>query len=322
MELLSLDLNLVVVLHAILEERSVTRAGKRVGLTQPGASAALARLRRHFDDQLLVREGGRYELTPLAEGLREELGEVIEHLRLLLAARPGFDPSLSERAFVLQCSDATLEILGPALVHAVAAQAPRVRLDFRPINEAVIGDTMGTLRAVDLLIVPRGLVSLPDVPSADVYTDRWVCLTWRGNETVGDRLTEAEARSARWIMPYRSATGQSLPADAGLAPLGIDRQWAVRVENFTAPSKLLPGTNLLALVHERTHRQYPVPDLRELELPVPLPAFTEAAWWHPSKARDPGHRWLLDVLLAQAATLGLSAGNSTGWRDRARRQER
>ena len=302
MELPSLDLNLVVVLHALLEERNVTRAGERIGLSQPGTSAALARLRRHFDDPLLERIGSTYELTPLAQALRERLGGTLDQLQDLLRAQPAFDPDVADRRFVIRCSDSVLAVLGPRLVAAVSRAAPRVRLDFQALDPTFTADPLAALRDVDLLVVPRGLFSAPELPSAELYRDRWVCVTWQGNSSVGDRLENADLAGARWVMPFRSLPLAS-PADAALTALGIDRQCAVRVENFAVLSRLVVGTDLLVLAHGRLAGDLAVSDLRQVDLPVALPPIVETAWWHPSRQLDPGHRWLLDLVMSESAAL-------------------
>ena len=302
MELPSLDLNPVVVLHALLEERNVTRAGERVGLSQPGTSSALARLRRHFDDPLLERVGTVYELTPLAQALRSELGSTMEQLQRVLAAQPRFDPATTERRFTVACSDAVLTVLGPGLVAAVSRAAPHVSLDLRSLDARVATDPLAVLRDLDVLVVPRGLFSLPDVPSVELYRDRWVCATWRGNTTVGQRLSLADVGRARWVMPFQELLMAS-PADAALATLGVDRHCAVRVESFSVLDRLVVGTELLVLFHERLAGELTAHDLRVVELPVALPPIIETAWSHPSRQLDPGHRWLLDVLTEVSATL-------------------
>ncbi|WP_216870785.1 LysR substrate-binding domain-containing protein [Modestobacter excelsi] len=303
MELPSLDLNLVVVLHALLEERNVTRAGERVGLSQPGTSSALARLRRHFDDPLLERVGTVYELTPLAQALRGQLGSTMEQLQRVLAAQPRFDPATADRRFTVACSDSVLTVLGPGLVAAVTRAAPHVSLDLRSLDRRVVTDPLALLRDVDLLVVPRGLFSLPDVPSVELYRDRWVCATWRGNTAVGDRLSLADVGRARWVMPFQELLMAS-PADAALATLGVDRHCAVRVESFSLLDRLVVGTELLVLFHERLAGELTAHDLRVVELPVELPPITETAWSHPSRRLDPGHRWLVDVLTEVSAGLG------------------
>ena len=302
MEMPSLDLNLVVVLDALLEERNVTRAGERVGLSQPGTSAALARLRRHFDDLLLERVGGSYVLTPLAQALRGQLGETLGQLQQVLAARPHFDPATTDRRFVVSCSDSVLAVLGPRLVAAVTRQAPRASLDLRSLDARVTTDPVAVLRDVDLLVVPRGLFALPDVPSVELYRDRWICATWRGSTAVGDRLSLEDVARSRWVMPFQELLMAS-PADAALAGLGIDRHCAVRVESFSLLDRLVVGTDLLVLFHERLAGELTAHDLRVVGLPLQLPPVIETAWSHPSRQLDPGHRWLVDVVSAASAAL-------------------
>ncbi len=299
MELPSLDLNLVVVLHALLEERNVTRAGERVGLSQPGTSSALARLRRHFDDPLLERVGNQYVLTPLAQGLADQVGRTLEDLQQLMTAHPRFDPATAERRYVVVCSDSVLAVLAPRIVAAVAGAAPGVTLDFRAMTKGMLTDPVGLLQEVDLLIVPRGLFSLPDMPSVDLYRDRWVCATSIANTSVGTHLTLDEAARARWVMPFHELVMAS-PADAALTALGVDRRCAVRVESFTLLDRLVSGTDLFVLLHERLADHLGERALRTVGLPIELPPIVEAVWSHSSRRLDPGHRWLLDVLLAAA----------------------
>ena len=171
------------------------------------------------------------------------------------------------------------------------------------MDRRVVTDPLALLRELDLLVVPRGLFSLPDVPSVELYRDRWVCATWRGNTTVGERLSLDDVGRARWVMPFQELLMAS-PADAALAALGVDRHCAVRVESFSVLDRLVVGTDLLVLFHERLAGDLTAHDLRVVELPVELPPITETAWSHPSRRLDPGHRWLLDVLAEVSAGLG------------------
>lgn len=300
MELPALDLNLIVVLHALLEERNVTRAGERVGLSQPATSAALARLRRHFDDPLLERSGSHYALTPVAHGLRAELGDTVERLTRLLTAQPRFAPESSTRCFRVHCSDSVLTVLGPALVTAVHSAAPQVQLDIRPVDAEIIHDPHAVLGDTDALVMARGLLS--DLPSLDLYADRWVCVAWEGNTVTPAVLSAADVPRTRWIVPFGPSPLAS-PADAHLAALGLDRHSAVTVQSFTALGRLVIGTDLLALVHERVLRTSPDVPLRRVTLPAPMPELHQAAWWHPSRQLDPGHRWLLGMLADAAGSL-------------------
>jgi DNA-binding transcriptional LysR family regulator len=105
MDLPGIDLNLLVALRALLRERNVTRAGEAIGLSQPATSGALARLRRHFGDDLLTRDGQRYILTPLGTSLLDQAEVALRYVEHTFAARPVFDAASSDREFTVVMSD-------------------------------------------------------------------------------------------------------------------------------------------------------------------------------------------------------------------------
>src|SRR5579862_6822513 len=135
--LANLDLNLLVALRELVRERSVTRAAERLGVTQPAASAALSRLRRHFGDELLVREHGEYVLSALGSQLAEQVDGVCAAAERLFATSAGFDPATSEREFTLLMADYTIMVMGEALSQALGAAAPRARLHIRLVRESM-----------------------------------------------------------------------------------------------------------------------------------------------------------------------------------------
>lgn len=124
MSLSGLDLNLVLSLRALLEERNVTRAGQRVGLSQPAMSAALARLRRHFDDDLLSRVGKQYELTALGRALLNRTSTACDLLERVFSSRADFAAGTEEHEFTLLTSDYALSVFGAELARTVHAEAP------------------------------------------------------------------------------------------------------------------------------------------------------------------------------------------------------
>jgi DNA-binding transcriptional LysR family regulator len=290
MDLPGIDLNLLVALRALLRERNVTRAGESIGLSQPATSAALARLRRHFGDELLARDGGRYVLTPLGASLLDQAEVAVRYVEHTFAARPVFDAGTSDREFTLIMSDYALTVLGPELFRQLERQAPNVRLRIRPTTIAAVDDAPAALRTADLMVLPRGFVV--DVPSAELYRDRWVCVC---REDLG-RL--------RWIVTYDLPT-QFTPADKHLKLAGIERHADIVVEDFLALPFLLAGTQRACVLQQRLARKLQAcGGVRMLELPVETPELVEAAWWHPSRASDPGHRWLVEMFREAAAALG------------------
>lgn len=149
--LAALDLNLVPALRALLEERNVTRAVRRVGLSRPAMSAAApAKLRRHFGDELLVHGSGPYELTPLGMMLLNRTTAACDLLELVFGSRADFDPATEERRFTLLASDYAVTVFGAAPAREVLAEAPGVLLRFqRPPDIAVAEEPATVLSTVE-----------------------------------------------------------------------------------------------------------------------------------------------------------------------------
>jgi DNA-binding transcriptional LysR family regulator len=302
MDLPGIDLNLLVALRALLRERNVTRAGESIGLSQPATSAALARLRRHFGDELLARDGGRYVLTPLGASLLDQAEVALRYVEHTFAARPVFDARTSNREFTVIMSDYALTVLGAELFRQLEQKAPNVRLRIRPTTIDAVDDAPGVLRTADLMVLPRGFVA--DLPSAELYRDRWVCVCAADNRLLGDALTREDLGTLRWIVTYDSPT-QFTPADKHLKLAGIERHADVVVENFLALPFLLGGTQRVCVLQQRLARKLQAcGGVRMLNLPVDVPELVEAAWWHPSRASDPGHQWLQHLFCDAAAALG------------------
>jgi DNA-binding transcriptional LysR family regulator len=302
MELPSIDLNLLVALHALLQERNVTRAGESIGLSQPAMSAALGRLRRHFGDDLLVRDGQRYVLTPLAASLLDQTDVALRYVESTFAARPVFTAATSEREFTVVMSDYAVSVLGGPLLTLLEQQAPRVRLRIRPTDRPTVDEASSSLRGTDLMVLPRGFIS--DLPAADLYRDRWVAMCAADNPLIGDTLTTDDLGRLHWIVSFDAPT-QYTPADKHLKIAGIERHIDVVMDNFLALPFLLPGTQRVAILQKRLADQWHVDvsnPLRILELPIAVPELIEAIWWHPSRRTDPAQRWLQQLFL-EAATL-------------------
>src|SRR5215218_10519192 len=153
--LASLDLNLLVSLDALLQERSVTRAAARMGLSQPALSASLARLRRHFGDELLTRVGNEYRLSPLAAQLKELARLALSGVERVFTAQPEFDPASSRREFSLLVSDYIVAVLGDTIAELLAEEAPHARLRFIANTPAAVDRADQLLLSTDLLVLPH-----------------------------------------------------------------------------------------------------------------------------------------------------------------------
>ncbi len=299
----------MVALHALLTERNVTRAGERIGLSQPAMSAALGKLRRHFGDDLLTRDGARFVLTPLATSLLDQADMALRFVEHTFAARPVFDAQTSTREFSVVMSDYALTVLGGPLLGLLEQRAPNVKLRISPVDPAAVDEGSSALRAVDLMVLPRGY--LRDLPSAELYRDSWVGVTATDNDNVGEVVGDHELQTLRWILTYNRPT-QFTPPDHHLQLAGIERHVDVVIENFLALPFLLTGTKRIGVLQERLARKLcQAAGVRIVQFGADLPELVEALWWHPSRASDPGHRWLHSLVIDAAATLDSPLGPIT-----------
>ena len=304
MRLNGLDLNLLVALEALLEEQHVTRAGERVGLTQSATSDALARLRRHYDDELLARRGNRFELTPLAEALRERVAEAITSAGYAFGARATFDPESSTREFRVFATGIGLVVLRP-LLDRLNERAPQVSLTL--LNMDDLGRDEAEFRRSDGVIGPRGM-RLGDPSSApqnrvgcqELYRDEWKLISARAPVDPPTQTLE-ELRDRPWVSAY----GARSSIMRHLASIGFEPTIAANVQDFAAVPFMVTGSARVAALPERFAAQCAQHgDLRIDAFPVSVPPLVEAFWWHPLHHHDAGHRWLREEITAVAATLG------------------
>jgi len=300
-----LDLNLLVVLRELLRERNVTRAAERVGVSQPAASAALSRLRRFFDDDILVRRGGRYELSALAVQLAEQVESVCDGVDRLLATGAGFDPATSRREFKIMMSDYAIAVMGRPLSGGMNADATHARLNVVLVREALAANIVHTIRVVDCVVShPTSRFRIPEMHSAPLFTDRWVCVVAADNLRLGADTADLDALTkATWVVPYHDDAEfpSVVPVSRQLARLGVRPKVAVRVDSFQAVPHLIASTDRVALMQERLARSSAryLP-LRILACPVPLEAFEARLWWNERHDDDPGHRWFRRLVVRAA----------------------
>ncbi|WP_328470757.1 LysR family transcriptional regulator [Streptomyces sp. NBC_00448] len=291
MNLARLDLNLVVALRALLEERNVTRAGQRVGLSQPAMSAALSRLRRHFDDDLLSRVGGHYELTALGQVLLDRTSTAYDVLERLFSSQADFDPAKESREFKLVASDYAVAVFGAELARAVHEEAPGIRLRFAQTPPTVVDDTATLLSTVDGLLMPHGVIS--DFPATDLYHDRWVFVVADDHPSVTDQLTRQDLEELPWVTYQRT---YDAPAVRQLGMLGVEPRVEVSVDSFQLLPQLVGGTRRIAMVQARLARLLaPIAPVRIVEPPYEAVSLREALWWHPVHTHDAAHIWLRET---------------------------
>ncbi|WNE98775.1 LysR family transcriptional regulator [Streptomyces luomodiensis] len=281
-------------LHALLTERSVTGAAARLGRSQPTLSSALARLRRHFGDELLVRSGNTYRLTRFAEQLRPLTATAVAAVDRVFAAESEFVPATTRRTFSIVSSDHGIGTAGARLVGRVAAEAPYACVRFVPVTRTTIGHDDEYLRTVDGLFMPHGYLELPR--SIDLHSDRWVCVVAADNAAVGDRLTMEDLRTLPWIATFAHRLGR-VPAWRQMELLGVIPRVVAVAESFLAVPQLVRCSGAVALLPEKVAALVAAgPGFRVLDCPFDVVPLVEAFWWHPVHDHDPGHRWLRGCL--------------------------
>jgi DNA-binding transcriptional LysR family regulator len=300
--LASLDLNLLVVLDALLAERHVTRAAARLGLTQPACSHALARLRRALGDPLLVR-GPRNVMVPtaraeaLAPGLRASLAGLATALR----GEAPFDPAAAERSFHVACGDyAELVLLAP-LLGRLARKAPGVDVWMTPL--ALGRDDMVrqlATGAADLAVGPPRRDWPEGLYTRVLFEERFRCVMRRGHPAAKGALTLARYCALSHLLVTPRGTPGSLVDDA-LAALGHTRRVAAAVPHFAVAPYVVAGSDLVATLGEHVVEAGAAPlGLVVKPLPFAVPPFAITMTWHERVHRDPAQRWLREQI-ARAA---------------------
>jgi len=214
----------------------------------------------------------------------------------VFASEPDFDPATAEREFTVLISDYAITVLGPQLA-ALLQQAPNVRLRLHQVPVPAVNAAQA-LRDVDAMVLPYGLLS--DLPSQQLFTDRWVCIVAASHPAVGEKLTMNDLEKLPMVVAHHEPASYT-PAGKQLSMLGVQPRVQLVAETFLALPSLVAASNGVALIQERLARQLAgaVP-IRILPCPFNVAPLIEALWWHPMYARDAGHHWLRQ-LLAEAA---------------------
>ena len=282
------------VLEVMLTECSLTRAATRMNTTQPSLSKALARLRAHFDDPLLVRDGQIMRPTPKAAGMLTPIREVLGAANSIGSAANGhFDPASASRKFRLLLSDVGMVLFLPALTARLAASGPRLKLEAIPLHshnfEARLANGEADLALGAYAKAPQ------DLRRQQLYTDSYLSVVRRDHPRKRHLGRIAEFRSAQHIVVTASETGHSAHRMAQEAIEGVvaTEHVLLRLPSFIAAALVTAETdgvatlpaNLAASMKDRLQ-------LATFQPPLTMPLIAVAQYWHARYHQDPGHRWL------------------------------
>ena len=305
MKLSQFDLNLLVALDALLSEKNVTHAGMRIHLSQSATSAALARLRGFFQDQLLVPVGGKMVLTPMAKGLVKPVRSLLLQAQATIAMKAQFDPAHSRRHFSMAVSDYVATVFMADALALVQRQAPHVTFELVPTSErAVEALEAGTL---DFLIAPD--VFAPKThPKVPLFEDTHTVIAWTGNSCVRKGISLQQFLNMGHVAIHVGEGPAPNFDELFLRRLKYKRRAEVVAHSFDVVPHLVVGTNRIATVATRLAEKYAqfLP-LKLIPLPIEVPPMTEVLQWYKYHDQDPAYIWLRGVLKGYAARL---MGNS------------
>lgn len=293
-----LNLNSLVALDALLSECSVTRAAKRVGITQPAMSQTLARLRELFADPLLVRTGRGLVRTPRAEAMLIPLSESLLAVERAVQLGMAFDPATSARVIRIAMTDLHLTMVLPGLLRLLEAEGPFIRIQAEPMSIGGLADKIGS-GEIDLAVgfLVRATVGLHTEKLLD---DDFVCLVRKGHPlTRRKRVSIAEYASHQHLA--NTPVG-FVPRTLSDAALGFRSRKGIQasVPYMLGMASLVRRTNLVATVPRRLLAALDLSDgVVVLEAPAELPPVEHSMWWHPRFDRDPGHVWIREKIRAQ-----------------------
>lgn len=298
---MTLDLNLLTALDALLAEGSVTGAAKRLGLSQSAMSRTLARLREATGDPLLVQAGRRMAPTPRAEEMRALTRSLTQDVKAILSPQPALlDLATLSRSFTLRANDAFVEALGPRLIAAAAAApglqlcfAPRTDKEIRPLREGLIDLDIGWVTETG-----------PELRIQTLYHDRFLGIARAGHPLLGAPVTPEGYAACRHIVISKRGLEQG-PIDEALAALGLARAVVATVPSFPAAAAIARETDLLT--HVPSAYLPALPDgLATFPLPVETPDIPISLLWHPRFDADQAHRWLRGLVVSACRDAGIT----------------
>ncbi|WP_431710849.1 LysR family transcriptional regulator [Glutamicibacter uratoxydans] len=289
MELSKVDLNLLVPLRALLEEANVTRAGERINMGQSSMSSALSRLRATFDDELLVRTGRDYELTPMARLLLPQVQVTLPLIEHALGSGEPFDPRTSTRHYRLLMSDFAMLELKARLAELLAV-GTNIRLEILPLPSNPT-DSDHAMTVNDFVVAVPGIGI--DGEACELFSDEYVCLMDARNPYAAQGAITWDQFSQ---LPYAVCdfgSNHLTPPERRMREMGLVREPRISTASFLSLPQVVAGTDLVAVVPRRLAERLTA-STGTVALPVPFERveLISTLFWHPAHNSDPSHGWL------------------------------
>lgn len=287
-----LDLNLLVALNALLEERNVTRAAFRINLSQPATSRALARLRDMFQDPLLVKGTREMLLTARAHDLYQPLQHILNDIKAIMSP-PSINPATMHGEVVIATRDYELAAILPKVINRIAVESPNLKLRVAPL----IGDNLSSLENHNIDFI----LSATDSKAATlhrytIYKESFVCLAAKDNPAIQEGMNLETYLNARHCLVTISGFGLGI-VDTLLAQKGLKRNIVVRIPHFLAVAHIITGSDLLVTLPRRLGELLSKQEkIALMNPPLKIPYFPIYLYWHARNQNNPIHRWIKKVI--------------------------
>jgi LysR family transcriptional regulator, nod-box dependent transcriptional activator len=296
-----LDLNLVFYLDALLGERNVSRAARRVHLTQSAMSDALGRLRDYFQDRLLVKSGHAMLLSPLAQSLIQPVRDVLLQLESIAALNVQFDPCTSKRKITVLAPDYVMDVLLKNVIRDIAHRAPGMQMAVRPFNSTFVHDFDDG--SIDLLVTTPEYSSQQH-PSETLYYEKFTCVVWSRNSHVGKRVSMSQYKSLGHVCVSLGDMFVSTYDDWFMKQFGQIRKVDAIVPSYRMALDMITGTQRIATCHVHHARMFAKQySLRLVEPPFKIPPLELRMQRHKYKEQDPALAWFRGLVKSAADRL-------------------
>lgn len=288
------DLNLLEVFLAIYRHGQLTAAGEELGLSQPGMSRALAKLRDSYRDELFIRTPHGVVATPLADALSGSLHGALEIVRATLV-EPEFDPSTQERIFVVAMSDISEQVFLPGLAMRLGLQAPGVRIRTSQLQGRALREAMAAGQ-VDLAL-GHLQVGGDGVLRKALFDAQYACIARREHPQIRRSLTLKNFKALGHVIAAGSMTAHAEVIERIMSGPTVGAKVALRVGHFLSMGRIVAQTDLIATIPRSLALTFATAwDVVVHEAPLPLPAYDVCQFWHQRYDRDAGLVWLRSVV--------------------------
>lgn len=291
-----LDLNLIVTLEALLIEKNVTRAAKRLNLSQPAVSAQLSRLRTLFEDPLLLPQQRGMLPTAKAIELLPHINEALAQVQGILNINKEFDPANTQLTINIACSDYLQTILLQKLIISLRERAPFIKIALHELEPDRVGEKLES--GIIDIVIQNGENTPKNLNSCPLYRETYVLAARRNHPLLSSTtlLTADDYIQMEHVVVSPQGGNFRTPIDDVMSDLGICRNSVLSASSFMFVPEFLANSDLVALIPTRLAHHHKN-KLTIVPPPFPVPGFDIELRWHNRTDTHPGYKWTRQYLL-------------------------